>query len=60
MAAQTIGHATVAETMSYIASDVPEGMRLCSWRAAQPTRRSRRLRIRGPRRRAALQVQPAR
>ena len=42
MAAHAVGQAMVAETMSYIACDVPEGMQLCSWRAAQTTRRSRR------------------
>ena len=49
-----------AQAMSYIACDVPEGMRLGAWRAAQTTRRSRRLRIRGPHRHSALRAQPQR
>jgi hypothetical protein len=60
MAAQAIGYTMVAETLSYIACDVPEGMQLGSWRTAQRTRRGRRFRVPGLRRRSALRAQPAR
>jgi hypothetical protein len=58
MAAQALGYAMAAEAISYIASDVPEGMRLGTWRAVQPQGRGRRFRIRRLRRRVAFEVQP--
>jgi hypothetical protein len=50
-----------APAMAYIESDVPEGMRLASWKATvAPRRRSRRVAAVRIRPLSALDAQPAR